>query len=387
VYPTLAALGIGFGYSPALAGEIARQVADSESVRSAREALARRDIDPGHKQTLRIVNHIARRAVRQRAQWFDDVRNSAPVSGGPLAGRRVVVGTDGGRCRMRVPARAGRRRTKTRHRGYGTPWQEPKVLVIYVVDEHGRIDQTWRPVYDGTMEDCNAVFSMLTAYLKALGVHEAESLVFVADGARWIWDRVSEMTDELGVDAERVTEVLDWYHAVEALHEVASVPANWSAKKKPQWLRRALKLLRAGKVDRLVEHILSLAVGRRAKEIKSHVGYFERNADRMQYRQFRSRGIPCGSGAVESTVRRVVNLRLKSNSKFWLQDNAEGMLLLRSYLKAGRFDDMFDWSLRAAAPWWVDDVGSPLMPPSNATSPAARSQGAELQDLRCRRAA
>ena len=28
------------------------------------------------------------------------------------------------------------------------------------------------------------------------------------------------------------------------------------------------------------------------------------------------------------------------------------MLLLRSYLKCGRFDDLIDWSLASAAPWW-----------------------------------
>jgi hypothetical protein len=63
--------------------------------------------------------------------------------------------------------------------------------------------------------------------------------------------------------------------------------------------------------------------------------------------------LPCGSGAVESTIRRVVNQRLKAPGTFWLEQNAEGMLLLRSYLKAGRFDDLIDWSLLSAASWWA----------------------------------
>ena len=45
LYPCLAALGICFGVTPALAGEICAQVADSDSVRAGRSALARRDID------------------------------------------------------------------------------------------------------------------------------------------------------------------------------------------------------------------------------------------------------------------------------------------------------------------------------------------------------
>lgn len=63
VYPVLAALGVAFGVSPALAVEICRQVADSDSVRAGRSALDRRGIDLGHKQTLRIFNGFAQRAV------------------------------------------------------------------------------------------------------------------------------------------------------------------------------------------------------------------------------------------------------------------------------------------------------------------------------------
>jgi hypothetical protein len=48
--------------------------------------------------------------------------------------------------------------------------------------------------------------------------------------------------------------------------------------------------------------------------------------------------LPIGSGASESTVRRVVNLRLKGPSLFWCRANAEAILLLRSYYTAGRWN-------------------------------------------------
>ena len=353
LYPTLAALGIWYRATPALTGEVVQQVAASDALRPAREALARRGIDVGYKRTLDLVNYMAGRAVEQRERWFDDVRRAAPVTGGQLAGRRIVVGTDGGRCRMRLPARSGRRRTRSRHRGYGTPWQEPKVLVIYVVDARGKVEATFRPVYDATMGDCNGVFAMIVAYLRALGAQEAAQLIVVGDGAKWIWGRVAELTEAVGIDPSKVVEVIDWYHATEKLHAIARIPARWSKKRRDKWTKTAIRYLHAGKIDRLVQHIESLAIGRRAKTVKSHVDYFAKNVHRMQYARFRAENIPLGSGAVESAVRRIINLRLKSPGKFWLECNAEGMLLVRSYLKAGRFDDLFGWSLRAAAPWWT----------------------------------
>ena len=50
--------------------------------------------------------------------------------------------------------------------------------------------------------------------------------------------------------------------------------------------------------------------------------------------------MPTGSGAIESALRQVVNLRLKSAGSFWLPDNVENMLVLRCALKSGRWDEL-----------------------------------------------
>ena len=45
--------------------------------------------------------------------------------------------------------------------------------------------------------------------------------------------------------------------------------------------------------------------------------------------------MPIGSGAIESLIRQVVNLRLKGNGKFWLLENAEAILHARCHWAAG----------------------------------------------------
>lgn len=349
MYPVLCALGIAFGVTPALADEICRQVADSDSVRSARECLSRRDIDLGHKQVLRIVNKIGSQLIQQRAQWLQRMLEQPP-SDGLLSGRRVVVGTDGGRLRERVPY--GGRKQKNGHRRYHAPWREPKLLVIYVIDEEGKVDETIRPVYDGTLGNCDAVFLMLAGYLRALGAHKAEKLIITGDGAAWIWDRVPQLCKAVGINKDRVVQVIDWYHAVENLNKIAAIPTNWSKKQRDEWVCKAKQKLYRGDITSVVALIDVLATGRRAKAVKSHRGYFVKNVSRMQYRQFAAERIPRGSGAIESTIRRVVNMRMKNNGTFWQAKNAEGMLMLRSYLKAKRFDDLLGWSRRQNILWW-----------------------------------
>jgi len=40
------------------------------------------------------------------------------------------------------------------------------------------------------------------------------------------------------------------------------------------------------------------------------------------------------------TVRRLVNLRIKSNATYWLEQSAEAILHLRAVLKAGRWEEL-----------------------------------------------
>ncbi len=49
-----------------------------------------------------------------------------------------------------------------------------------------------------------------------------------------------------------------------------------------------------------------------------------------------------GSGAIESLIRQVVNLRMKGNRKFWLKENAEIMLHLRCQWMAGNWNNFCD---------------------------------------------
>lgn len=360
LYPALAALGIWFGVTPALAGEVCRQVTDSDSVRAGRSALDRRGIDLGHKQTLRIVNEFGKRVIEQREAWLQTARENA-VATGPLRGRRVMVSTDGGRIRARCPSKRGRRRAATGHRRYKAPWREPKVMTLYVLRDDGTVEEQFRPLYDGTLADADALFDMLVGYLRALGVHEAKQLIVAGDGAHWIWNRIDRLVREVEIDPGKVVQLIDWYHAVETLHEVAAERSGWTKRQRNRWCKRARKVLWDGDTERVANMIDEIGIGRRAKEMRKHRDYFTTNTSRMQYASFKRRHIPVGSGCVESAIRRIVNLRMKGNGSFWLEPNAESMLMLRSYLKADRFDDLVDWSISSAAPWWRT-ARQPLLP-------------------------
>ena len=50
--------------------------------------------------------------------------------------------------------------------------------------------------------------------------------------------------------------------------------------------------------------------------------------------------LPIGSGAVESAIRRVINLRVKGPGMFWEEENLESAIYLRAQTLTGRWDEM-----------------------------------------------
>ena len=52
--------------------------------------------------------------------------------------------------------------------------------------------------------------------------------------------------------------------------------------------------------------------------------------------------MPLGSGAIESTIRRVLNLRLKGTSLFWEESNAEAVIQLRAAVLSGRWEERLE---------------------------------------------
>jgi hypothetical protein len=210
-------------------------------------------------------------------------------------------------------------------------------LLVYVVDAEGKRDARFVPVMDATLKGPDAVFALLRAYLQRLDITQADHVLFIADGAPWIWKRVPLLVQALGLSAEQVYELLDFYHAVQHLGQVAARRKDWSAKARTRWRTQQRRSLLGGQVEQVIAAVRDLCRGRNSKAMRTQLDYFIKNQGRMAYAKLMAMKLPIGSGAIESAVRRVINLRLKGPSLFWCRASAEAILLLRPYDKAGRW--------------------------------------------------
>jgi len=288
-----------------------------------------RGIPIGINTIRRIAQHFASRAkIGQHLEALPHTES--------LDHRRVVVSTDGGRIRLRKDKRGPR--TKRGRRRYTTCWKEPKLVIVYTVDADGKMDRSFIPVIEGTLKGPDMAFGLLQYHLHRLNVGNADKIIFVADGARWIWNRVDKLIDALGLTGSNVYELVDFYHAVEHLSKAADFKKNWKPSEKKRWIQKHRRLLIKGQTDKVISAIRALCRGRNSKDISVERNYFVRNQHRMCYRKIADLKLPIGSGAMESAIRRVVNLRMKGASIYWLEKTAEAMLMLRSYYKSGRWN-------------------------------------------------
>lgn len=333
LFPMLMLLGITGHYTPRTRSRMAKAAALLGSFQEAVEMLAEDGIKVSVNQ-LRAVTAGMGQMLQRLAQ------QGTMTVAGSVAGRRIVVSLDGGRVRLRERRKG---KTKKGRKRFAPAWREPRMFIIYAVDENGRMDPDFPPVIDGTLGSCDQLFAMLLGYLRGLKLTEAARVLFVADGAAWIWRRIPGLVKSLGLKDDQVQQLIDFWHAVEYLGKIAdSKSLQGPAKKK--WLKVQKTNLLQGGIESVVKAIRTLFGSRKSKEQKTWLNYFIKHGlthSRMNYSESRENHTPIGSGAIESTIRRIINLRVKSNSVYWLRDNAETMIRLRAWIKAGRAEEFF----------------------------------------------
>ena len=172
-YPTLELLGIQGRATPAVASLVASQLARAP-VDEATAVLTEQGLKLDSKTVTRIGMQLARRALEFEDHLLE--RLDKGPKGNACSGKRLGVAIDGGRLRTRETyGRRGRKTTRQKFKGIR---REPKVFVIYELDDRGRRKKKkGLCVYGGTMGGADECFRLLAAYLFFLGAHLAKEVI------------------------------------------------------------------------------------------------------------------------------------------------------------------------------------------------------------------
>jgi hypothetical protein len=345
LYPELGILGIQEGKSPALVREVGRLSALLPSYEAVQHELSERGMKLNIKEVHGIGQYAAEAALTYRKRELDLYR-AGQMAAEDGRGKRFGAMIDGGRTKIRTMKRKqkGRGNTKTQKRRFQTDWREPKQIIVFEMDEQGCMKKGTKPIIDGTFEGPDEILEVLALRLHQVGASQAEVIAFRADGAPWIWERLEWVTKRLGLKKKQISFGLDWCHAVH--HIGLALGSLTTEAERPRVFKKMRKWLKCGAWRKVVHGLLDLMLEKSLDEnapVWTEINYLERHgeAGRLDYAKFRRRRLPVGSGAIESAIRRVINLRMKGNSIFWKQENAEGILVLRGLVLSRRWKETF----------------------------------------------
>ena len=339
-YSLLEYLGIRDNVTPVTRSMVCQSIVLCDSYQESQEQLRQAGLELDISTVVRIAVATGTKALELRDTSLCEAINNPLTDHSPLAGERVRVSLDGGRARVRKTRRGrGIRPGKNGRRPFDNSWREPRVITVDVLDDEGKPKSSWRPIYEITMGNADATFALLTGLLRKLGVKQAKEVVFVSDGATWIWERLDKLIKETEIPVTRFLKILDYYHATEYVNDALKACKNLTSEQRKALFRKLKgELLQPNGAEEVIKQLRELARGRRAPEINKIVRYLKKHIDHMRYSDWRARSVPIGSGVVESAVRRVINLRFKSASMCWREDHLEPLLYLRAIQKSGRWD-------------------------------------------------
>ncbi len=350
LYPELSIYRISEGCSPNVQAEVGRLVGQLP-IEQARAELARRGLELDEKAVRRIAGELGTQMLATRTRDLMRFRRGELPAGTEFAGKRVAVGIDGGRVRVRTIVKNVRVSGKRKRKPFRIEWREPKVVILFETDEKGRMIKGSRPVIDGTLQGPDALIELVAFHLHRLGAAQAMVVSFVADGAPWIWARLDWVITQVKLEPVRVVEILDWCHGVHHL-SLALSALGLAEERRGELYSRLRRLLKAGQSRAVIAELEDLAAGKAAgSPVWREINYLTKHSEagRLRYNCFRCRGVPLGSGAIESTIRRVINLRLKGTSIYWTEENAEAVFQLRAAVVSGRWDEVMNHTQEAMA--------------------------------------
>ena len=205
-----------------------------------------------------------------------------------------------------------KRKHKTLH------WQEARLALVHA---QGSVTPKFAATFGGSVEKSGQA---LLSCAVAAGFGTNTQLHGVGDGAVWI---AEQFTTTFGAQASYL---VDFYHVCDYLAEAAPIcaPAAPHA-----WLEIQKQRLNnndvAAVLSQLHPYVEGEAVDNAQAPVRACVRYLSNRLSLLDYKGAIEKGLPIGSGEVESAHRYVIQERLKVPGAWWNADNVEPMLALR----------------------------------------------------------
>lgn len=222
-------------------------------------------------------------------------------------------------------------------------WAEVRTLAIGVIGEpvFQEEPQEWvAPTrelsYFSRMVDADTFGRLALVETHRRGTESAGEVAAVMDGAEW----EQGFIDRHRADAVRI---LDFPHGAQRLGSIAQAVWAGRSDEATAWIKEQTRQLKKEGPAGLFVTLEGLCQAYpEAEGLGEHRRYLEKRAGQMQYPEYRARGLPIGSGPVESANKVVVEARLKGAGMHWERSHVNPMLALRNAVCSNRWEEAWE---------------------------------------------
>jgi hypothetical protein len=266
-----------------------------------------------------VVSESTIRRVTQRHAQIVHQRGQGKPMGLPKAvapAQTFIAQMDG----TMVPTVQSDPSQADKRKGKKVQWQEAKVSLAHV---QGSKELTCAATLLG---DVHTAGKQLRACAKRAGFGKGHKVHGVGDGAPWIANQIKENFGSQG------SYLVDFFHVCDYL-SAAALALQIQAPAQQQWLQTQKERLKTQGLEPLLNELQASQepadITDELAPVRRCYRYLSQRQGQLDYEGAISRGLPIGSGEIESAHRYLVQKRLKLPGSWWRPENAEHMLALR----------------------------------------------------------
>jgi len=275
------------------------------------------DVPFGHvpdklKEHYGIVMPVstAQRITEQHAQLIYEQETAREIDESTQDDRTFIGEIDG----SMIPMVSISADAKDKRKGKTLAWKEVRLCIVHPV---GSATPVFGGHFSGGVEESGRQLQRSAA--KA-GFGFASYLHAVGDGAPWIASQVEDCFGAQGAF------LVDFFHLCEYLSEASKVCA---ADDPQAWMEKQKERFKANQVDAVLEALAPFLGTKQDDPATACDRYIRNRLSQLDYQGAIQRGLPIGSGEIESAHRYVIQKRLKLSGAWWAPKNIEAMLALR----------------------------------------------------------
>ena len=219
----------------------------------------------------------------------------------------------------------------------GSTWKENKLGIFFSDDDMYKrkdksniINHKEYVSYIGNVE----TFKILV-FAKAVELKywKYESIVFISDGATWLRNLIEELFPE-------AIQILDKFHLIENIYDYGKYIFNEDMKKTEKFKDKIIGYCYSREYNLIVKELKKYKDVTIPKTVCNLPVYLENNKNKIDYSTYEHNGWFVGSGAIESSNKTVIQLRLKQAGMRWSVDGANYMIVLRCMWESDHWNEI-----------------------------------------------